>query len=366
MTKIRVLVVDDSAVIRRSLMVILSAESDIEVVGAAPNAVIARKLFEQVTPDVVTLDVELPDVSGLELLSEFRRKSPTLPIIMFSSLTQRAAATTLDALALGASDYVAKPTGHANREEAEGYVRERLIPMIRALAGRRGGTGSSYRPAAVARTSVGSASSRQKGLSVLAIGCSTGGPNALAEVICGLPANFPLPVVVVQHMPPVFTGLLAERLAAHGKLKVFEGTPGMLLEAGTVVIAPGDFHMRLVRTPKGVAVATDRSPPENSCRPAVDVLFRSVHEIYGGATLAVILTGMGQDGLRGCEALRAAGAQVVVQDERTSVVWGMPGAVARAGLADAVVPISEIGQQVMQRVLASEGSAKMLEQRHAR
>lgn len=365
MTKIRVLVVDDSAVIRRSLMVMLSAESDIEVVGAAPNAVIARKLFEQVTPDVVTLDVELPDVSGLELLSEFRRKSPALPIIMFSSLTQRAAATTLDALALGASDYVAKPTGHATREEAEGYVRDRLIPMIRALAGRRGGAATSYRPA-VGRSASGPAPSRAKQLSVVAIGCSTGGPNALAEVICSLPANFPLPVVVVQHMPPVFTGLLAERLTAQGRLKVLEGTPGMMLEAGTVVIAPGDYHMRLVRTPKGVAVATDRSAPENSCRPAVDVLFRSVHEIYGGATLAVILTGMGQDGLRGCEPLRAAGAQIVVQDERTSVVWGMPGSVARAGLADAVVPISEVGQQVMQRVLASEGLAKMQEQRHAR
>jgi two-component system chemotaxis response regulator CheB len=177
---------------------------------------------------------------------------------------------------------------------------------------------------------------------VVVIGVSTGGPTALSRVIPQFPADFRLPILIVQHMPPLFTRLLAERLQKQTALRVVEATDGLPVEPGTVYIAPGDFHMRVRRAGTSVIVALDQGPLENSCRPAVDVLFRSVQEIYGGEALPVVLTGMGHDGLRGVELLKASGARVIVQDEASSVVWGMPGAVARAHLADAVLPIDDI------------------------
>jgi two-component system chemotaxis response regulator CheB len=185
---------------------------------------------------------------------------------------------------------------------------------------------------------------------VLAIGCSTGGPNALHEIIGGLRAPLPVPVVIVQHMPPVFTRLLAERLHARGTMTVREGSDGARLTPGEVLIAPGDHHMRVVRDGTHLRVALDQGPPENSCRPAVDVLFRSLAALDGVSVLAVVLTGMGRDGLRGCELLREASGDVLAQDEATSVVWGMPGFVARAGLASAVLPLPSIGAEIERRV----------------
>lgn len=353
MSPIRVLIVDDSAVVRRMLTDILSAEADIEVIGAAPNAVLARSRFEATHPDVVTLDVEMPDTNGLELLTEFRKKAPSLPIIMFSSLTQRAAATTLDALSRGASDYVTKPSQMGSRDEAIAHIRNNLVPKIRALATRRRVSllpkAASLRPPPP--TGIRAASR----LSVLAIGTSTGGPNALAEVFRALPGNLSVPIVLVQHMPPLFTRLLADRLSTESKIRVKEAVAGDVLEPGKAYIAPGDYHMRVVREGVRVVVALDQGPQEHSCRPAVDVLFRSVAQVYGAHTLAVILTGMGYDGLRGCEMIRGAGGQIVAQDEATSIVWGMPGAVARAGIADAIVPLDRVAGEIHQRVLASDG-----------
>nr|BFE89323.1 hypothetical protein GCM10020093_119250 [Planobispora longispora] len=184
----------------------------------------------------------------------------------------------------------------------------------------------------------------------MAVGCSTGGPDALSKVVSALPATFPLPIVVVQHMPQVFTKMFAERLDRAARLKVVEAQAGMPVQAGTVYIAPGDYHMEVVRRGGGVSTNLQQGPPENFCRPAVDVLFRSVAAVYGGATLAVILTGMGQDGKRGSEGLVAKGAEVVAQDEATSVVWGMPGAVATAGLAHSVLPLNEISNHLINRV----------------
>lgn len=352
MNRVRVLIVDDSAVIRRMLTDILSAEPDLEVVGAAPNAAIARARFETTKPDVVTLDVELPDGSGLDLLTEFRKKAPHLPIVMFSSLTQRAAATTLDALSRGASDYVTKPSQVGSREEAIEHVRSHLVAKVRALASRG-------RPAATPTPSVRPAARLQPlggRIDIIAIGSSTGGPNALADVFRALPANLPCPVVVVQHMPPVFTKLLADRLSATSPIPVREATQGEQLQPGKAYIAPGDFHMRLAKDGEKQRIIIDQSAPENSCRPAVDVLFRSIAPLFGARALGVVLTGMGQDGLLGVQQMRVAGAQIVVQDEATSVVWGMPGAVARAGAADAIVPLAEVGDEIVRRVLAGRAA----------
>jgi len=184
----------------------------------------------------------------------------------------------------------------------------------------------------------------------VAIGVSTGGPTALGAIMPEFPADFPLPILIVQHMPPVFTRLLAERLQTTTKLKVEEAAEGAAVEPGKVLIAPGNYHMRVRKNGTKVTVTLDQEPPENSCRPAVDVLFRSVNEVYGPSTISVILTGMGYDGLRGAELLKASGGVVIAQDEASSVVWGMPGAVANAGLADAVVPLSGVVPEILRRV----------------
>lgn len=360
---IRVLVVDDSSVVRRTLTDILSSETGIEVVAAAPNASIALARFDALKPDLVTLDVEMPDSSGLDLLREIRRRNQTVPVIMFSALTQKAAATTLDALALGASDYVTKPSALPTRGEVEAHIRNALVPRIRALGTSRAAASLARRDPSL-RPPIPLPVGRR--VSVLAIGCSTGGPNALADVFRHLPASLTVPIVIVQHMPPVFTRLLAERLSASSPIPVKEAEQGDVLVPGRALIAPGDHHLRVVREGTKFVATLDQGPPENSCRPAVDVLFRSVASVYRAQSLAVVLTGMGQDGLKGCELIRDAGGQILAQDEKSSVVWGMPGFVAKAGLADAVVPLSDIASQIVQRVLASDGATRNDEARHAR
>lgn len=353
MPKIRVLVVDDAVVIRRMVADELAADPAIEVVGTAANGKIALTKLTQVNPDLVILDVEMPELDGLATLREIRKTHPKLPVIMFSALTERGAEATLDALALGATDYFAKPSGNCGPEASLRVIREELIPEIKALCGR---TGAATTPAPLPTTMPSPFAPRLGVVEVVAIGTSTGGPNALAEVLGGLPADFPVPVVIVQHMPPMFTRLLAERLSAHSRLTVEEGRMGGVLRRGHARLAPGDFHMSLAREGVQVRVQVHQGPPENSCRPAADVLFRSVAQVFGANSLAVVLTGMGQDGLRGCEAIRAAGGQVIVQDEATSVVWGMPGFVARAGLADRVLPLGLVGPEIVRRVRAGRGA----------
>ncbi|MBY0280435.1 chemotaxis response regulator protein-glutamate methylesterase [Candidatus Binatia bacterium] len=365
MTKIRVLIVDDAVVIRRLLTDCLTGDPDIEVVGAAANGRIALAKIPQVNPDLVTLDVEMPELNGLETLVELRKTHPKLPVIMFSTLTERGAAATLDALAAGASDYVTKPSNTGSMNIAMQRVRDELVPKIKQLTGRAlvadslPVPGQRTSPAAAAPPRVAPVvplqrrvtAPRSEGpLDVVAIGVSTGGPNALADLMPHLPADLPVPIVMVQHMPPLFTRLLAERLDGRCPLRIREGAAGTELHAGEVYIAPGGRHMIVRRDGTRVVLALNDDPPENSCRPAVDVLFRSVVAVYGGHTLGVILTGMGQDGLRGCEYVRDAGGQVVAQDEATSVVWGMPGFVARAGLADRVLPLQAIAGEIVNRV----------------
>lgn len=353
MSKIRVLIVDDSVVIRRIVSDVLTADPELEVVGTAANGRIAMAKIPQVNPDIITLDVEMPEMDGLETIAAIRKLYPRLPVIMFSTLTQRGAATTLDALTLGASDYVTKPANVGSVAAAQQSLRDQLIPKIKGLCCKLETPAPKVLKASVDSTR--SHPSVRLGLSqsrvdIVAIGVSTGGPNALAVLMPGFPADFPVPIVIVQHMPPVFTKLLADRLSSLSSLTVCEATPGEEVRAGRVYVAPGNYHMIVKRAGAVVRIETNQEKSENSCRPAVDVLFRSVLQVYGAASLGVILTGMGQDGLRGCEQIREAGGQIIAQDEASSVVWGMPGFVAKAGLPDKVLPLNEIAPEIVRRV----------------
>jgi two-component system chemotaxis response regulator CheB len=354
MPKIRVLISDDAVVIRRLVPICLAEDPDIEVVGVAANGQIALAKIEQVNPDLVILDVDMPVMDGLQTLAAIRKIHCRLPVIMFSTLTERGAVATLDALSMGASDYVTKPTNAGSVGIALQRVREELIPKIKALCGRRPPVSvlAPSRADGDARLFPGTGSVSPAGVDILAVGVSTGGPNALSTLFQRLSKSFPVPVVIVQHMPPMFTRLLAERLAAVSGFPVREGEAGAALRPGEAWVAPGGFHMEVEKKQDGVRLRTHQGPPENSCRPAVDVLFRSVSQVYGPGTLGVVLTGMGQDGLRGCECIREAGGRVLAQDEATSVVWGMPGAVSQAGLAEKVLPLQQLALEIDRRVHA--------------
>jgi two-component system chemotaxis response regulator CheB len=270
---------------------------------------------------------------------------------MFSTLTERGATATLDALSAGANDYVTKPANVGSVSQSMESVRQQLIPKIKALLGRPITPGPARAAAPVppprpAAPRTGPA----KPAAVLVIGSSTGGPEALARVIPALPATLPVPVLVVQHMPPVFTRQFAQRLDRLSALRVVEAADGTPLLPGTVHLAPGDYHLVLRGTARGLATALNQAPPENFCRPAVDPLFRSAVEAFDGAVLAVVLTGMGSDGRAGAADIRAAGGHVVVQDQATSVVWGMPGAIATAGLADEILPLDRIAETIVRSI----------------
>jgi two-component system chemotaxis response regulator CheB len=358
---VSVLIVDDSTVVRRIVTTALGEDPEVRVVGTAANGHIALAKLDLLAPDVVTLDVEMPVMDGLTALREIRKTRPDIPVIMFSTLTERGASATLEALSLGASDYVTKPANVGSVLESVRAVREQLIPRIKALHAARhpvtrpaasGPTAQTAPGASTLRSAPRSASGR---VDVVAIGCSTGGPEALARLVPLLPAALPVPVVVVQHMPPVFTRMLANRLDGLSAVSVTEALDGQSLTPGTVYLAPGGRHLTVARQGTAVRAVLTDDPPENFCRPAVDVLFRSVAAAYGGGSLALVLTGMGSDGMRGAEPIKAAGGTVVVQDRATSVVWGMPGAVAGAGLADEVVPIEEMADSVA-RHLARRGA----------
>lgn len=341
--RIRVLVVDDSVVIRRLVTHALEEVPIIEVVGSAPNGIVALQRIPQLNPDVLTVDIEMPEMNGLELLRRVRVEYPRLRSVMFSTLTERGATATLEALSLGADDYVTKVSNEGALDRSIARLREELVPKIRQFFHVPGQQRAvpQVLPASkpVARPFF---QAMNKMPRVVAIGVSTGGPAALGKVLPELPAEFPYPVLVVQHMPPLFTRLLAERLNATCRLAVREARDGEPVKAGTILIAPGNFHMKVVNGSNEVLIRLDQEPPLNSCRPAVDALFASVGEVYGGAAVATILTGMGQDGMRGAQILKAQGASILAQDEESSVVWGMPGAVVNAGLADSVVPLDRV------------------------
>ena len=442
---VRVVVVDDSSVVRLVLREVIARERGLVLAGIATNGRQAVPAVAEAKPDVVVLDVEMPELDGLGALRELKMHWPRLPVIMFSTLTERGAATTLEALAEGADDYTTKPTSDDGPAGAFAAVRRDLVPLLRAwgaiararnlpaslptvrvtaktaevkrgdLDGAKRSLGgqdkTGPRPAApgeqgaapemkvAARkaktTSPGLApngggpsdhgpreliaprqpAARLAGapfgaipgasrrpvrtpvtlrplstagpVSAVVIGSSTGGPNALAEAIPAIPADFPVPVLLVQHMPPTFTRMLAERLDSQSKLHVEEARAGIPAQPGVLYVAQGGTHMIVRKRGHSVFIELDDGPPENFCKPSVDVLFRSAAAVWGRAALGVVLTGMGQDGLVGARAITAAGGEVIAQDELSSVVWGMPGAVAKAGLASEVVPLGDVASTIL-------------------
>jgi len=306
----------------------------------------------------------MPGINGIETLRQIRAQFPRLPVIMYSTITESGARATLDALALGAVDYATKPSGATTREAAQQQVRENLAPLVKLWGRRRAPAPRSATPGAAAATvRTAPATVRpvlpprttraMQPIRLVAIGVSTGGPAALAVLLPMLPANLPVPIVVVQHMPPVFTEMLARRLDQLGPLRVREAVHGEPALAGHVYLAPGGRHLEVAGAGDGLSLRLSDAPQENFCRPAVDVLFRTPSAVVGPRLLATVLTGMGQDGLAGARLVRQAGGLVLAQDEETSVVWGMPGYVTRDGLPDAVLPIESIAPAIADFVTVS-------------
>jgi two-component system, chemotaxis family, protein-glutamate methylesterase/glutaminase len=382
---ITVLVVDDSVVVRRLIVDALTGSENIEVVGTAANGLLAQSKIDQLKPDVVTMDIEMPQMNGIEAVRELRKRHKQLPVIMFSTLSAAGASATLEALSAGATDYVTKPSNVGSVAESIAAVREQLVPKIHALGGKRRAAAAPSRPSGAAAPPRPGAAPLRAGMpsgpgrpgaartgpppaavrrvtpggriDILAIGSSTGGPDALTKVLTGLPADLSVPIVITQHMPPVFTKMFAERLDRSTPLRVVEAADGMELTAGTAYIAPGDFHLELHRRGTATLTKLSSAPQENSCRPAVDVMFRSVSALYGASAYATVLTGMGHDGRGGAKVLRDAGAEILAQDEASSVVWGMPGAVVGAGLADEVLPLDRIAAHLVNRVRSGRSTA---------
>jgi two-component system chemotaxis response regulator CheB len=419
--RVRILIADDSAVIRRLLTSALLGDTEVEVVGAAVNGREALRMISELSPDALLCDLEMPEMDGISTVQALRRTNPRLPVVMFSSPTDEGARTTLDCLHAGANDFVTKPsfTSGTAMDAVLAQLRGDLCPKIKALC-RGPGDLSSVARAAIGRRAADQVlapapapavlpavvplpaakqpvaapptpaptippaapvaqaivrnrtpapvqpsptplpvasppptlarpASRTGRIEAVVIGVSTGGPNALADMVPRLPRELSVPVLVVQHMPPVFTRLLAERLAAKSALAVREAQAGEAVTAGAILLAPGDQHLVVRREGGAVRCGLNRDLPENSVRPAADVLFRSAAEVWGGNVLVVVMTGMGQDGLQGALHLHRLGASVIAQDEATSVVWGMPGAVAKAGIAERIVPLGQIADEIAAR-----------------
>jgi two-component system chemotaxis response regulator CheB len=352
---IRVLIVDDSALMRSLLTELLSSDPEIEVVGSARDPYVARDKIKELEPDVLTLDVEMPRMDGLTFLRNLMRLRP-MPVVMVSTRTAVGAEAALEALEIGAFDVVAKPESVA-ADDLE-LQRDELVAKVKAAAragGRRRppatGPVARVRPVAPGPKRLGGSLPPPTrgfiaGARIITIGASTGGTEALREVITRLPADAP-PVLVAQHMPPGFTTSFAKRLDDLSEVTVVEAEDGQHVRGGTVYIAPGQRHLRLVRTATGLACRLDDGPPVNRHRPSVDVLFASVAEVAGRSAVGALLTGMGEDGARGLHLLRCAGAPIFVQDEATSVVWGMPGAAVKLGPVDAVLPIEAICERLL-------------------
>jgi two-component system chemotaxis response regulator CheB len=385
--RIRVLVVDDSLVARTVVGRTLAGEPDIEVVGYASNGALALERCREHTPDVVVLDVEMPGLSGLDVLRALRAMERPPAVVMLSAKLQGDSMLSLECLGLGAAAYVPKPPAGFAAGEADEFVREFLVTKIRRIApfdesapaapsrseparrrlerAKRAADAGAIELAEVVAPSEVVARSRPRErparvqrdapVEVVAIAASTGGPTALRAVLSGLPAGFPVPILIVQHMPPIFTERLARQLDASSALRVREAAGSESLRAGDVWLAPGDRHLCIDGAGDGARIALSEAPPENSCRPPADVLFRCVARAFGVGVLAVVLTGMGQDGLVGSECIVAAGGRVIAQDQDTSSVWGMPRKIEEAGLADVVLPLGDIAAELRSRVRPQRG-----------
>ncbi len=406
----RILIVDDSAVMRSLLRSVILSDKRLEVAGTAIDGASALRAMDNLCPDLILLDVEMPVMDGLSTLKQMKAKGRRVPVIMCSSLTQRGAKVTIEALACGAADYVAKPTGQASREAAIQTLAQDLVPKILALTAIQStpvesGSGAHgafplgpvpvhavsgvYAHASGGPLPHGSvlpafvppqpARHAQQPIpstppAVVCIGISTGGPAALDVLIPALPANFPVPILIVQHMPELFTKLLAERLDSRCPIHVTEATNGEAICPGTVYIAKGNWHMEVIAgdrhqqrssssAPPAPLLRLTQEPQENHCRPAVDVLFRTAVSVFGSRVLGVVMTGMGSDGLIGSRIIRDHNGTVLAQDQATSAVWGMPGSVAQAGLAHRILPLNAIVPELLR--LAGRGQREAFELRES-
>ena len=359
----RVMVVDDSAVIRGMIATWLDQDPKISVVGTARNGQVALDTLQRVGAEVVVLDIEMPEMDGLTALPKLLQADPNLKVIMASTLTARNADISLKALANGAADYIPKPSSTRDLQAADDFRRE-LVDKVKVLGGvRRQKTGSVPAGAADRKTAAVKAKPfvaaskeivlrRPSSLQpqVLAIGSSTGGPQALFTLFETLKDRVELPIVITQHMPPTFTTILAEHLSRIAGAPCSEATDGTALQNGCIYIAPGDYHMTIVKRDGRNVLSLNQDPPVNFCRPAVDPMLESLCKVFGGHVLTVILTGMGHDGLDGGKAVVEAGGTVIAQDENSSVVWGMPGAVATNNVCSAVLPLEAMGSKVLELI----------------
>ena len=344
--KIKVLVVDDSALMRQFIGDILRSDPRIEVVGTARDGKDCLAQIKSLKPDIVTMDVEMPVMNGLEALEEIMKTNP-LPVIMVSSMTQEGAETTFRALALGCVDFIGKPSGtiSLNIRDVGQELIEKVVAASTAKVGRQTGT-----PRASGRTMTPPANMNTGRIDVVAIASSTGGPMALSDLMPKLPKNFPVPIVITQHMPKEFTSSFAKRLNDSSQIEVVEGFDGLSLKPGRAVIAPGGSHLLIKRRTGAAVCALSDAPPVLSVKPAANIMFQSVAEQYGGNVLCVILTGMGRDGTDGAVTLKKKGAYVVAESQKTCVVYGMPKAAIDAGVVDEVLPLYDIPDAMVRLV----------------
>lgn len=349
MEKIKVLIVDDSLLVRRALRECFRSDPEIEVVGVADTGVRALEQIGNLKPDIVTLDIEMPEMDGLETLKTLRAQGSTIPVIMFSKYTSEGATATLEALELGASDAVAKPETHGGKGSSCEVAKRQLTTRIRAL-GRKVLKSQKIVLKSEAEKAVVPSHEETfvapQSVEAVAFAISTGGPSALIEIVAALSPDIEVPIFITQHMPPMFTKFLAERLTARGNLPAHEVEDGMIATPGNIYIAPGNYHLEVTRKDAEVHLNLSQAPHENSCRPSADVMFRSLASAYGPRLLSIVMTGMGQDGKKGCEYVKSHGGIVVAQDEASSLVWGMPRAVISAGLQDGIVPLSGMAKMI--------------------
>ncbi len=340
------LVVDDSAFMRKSISMMLESDRSIEVIGTARDGLEAIEKVKILKPDLMTLDVEMPRMDGITALKRVMKESP-LPVLMVSSVTKEGADATIDAMAAGAVDFIPKQISYVSLDITN--IKENLVAKVKSIANVRSRvfqrSPSAAPPAAVSPSAFASPNAK-----LIAIGISTGGPFSLQKVVPLLPENFPLPVAIVQHMPPHFTKSLAERLDSISRLKVCEAEDGMEVASGKVFIAPGGFHLKFKDNGANTTISISAFPQSSLHRPSVDVMFNSALETYGGDVLAVVMTGMGKDGLEGARSIKRAGGKVIAQDEESCVVYGMPKSIVDAHLADSVVPLEEIASTLVTAV----------------
>jgi two-component system, chemotaxis family, protein-glutamate methylesterase/glutaminase len=360
MMKLKALVVDDSSLFRRVLTDALSQMAEVEVVGSAPNGKLGLEKAVLLKPDFITLDIEMPEMSGLEVLEAIKQRGLDCGVVVVSALTLKGGQLTIKALEKGAFDFITKPSG-SDVQSNMASIRDALTPVVRAYH-RRWEIRSILKSPSGAATPAKTSSLPQSEVTVVErrydpkadmvlLGISTGGPNALTRILPSFPARFPAPVFIVQHMPPLFTQSLAESLAGKCAVRVKEAEDGEVARPGTVYIAPGGRQMKLAPGVGGeVVIRITDDPPENNCRPSVDTLFRSAANHFPGRSCAVIMTGMGSDGVLGLRLLRRHDCRVIAQDEATCVVYGMPGEAVKAGVVDTVVPLDRIVPEILKSV----------------